>query len=86
MDKVLLGIKRFMSKKGENYVVLQISKPFNNYEVGNGSEGRAVEEVWVNNPDLQAEASSLKLGKPIAIDYDVSNGRPFVIGFKSLDK
>lgn len=85
-SKVLLGIKRFKSKKGVDFVVLQISKPFNVYEVNNGSEGRAVEEVWINEPDLQAKVSDLKLDKPISIDYDVNNGRPIVVGFKTLDK
>lgn len=80
--KILKGVKRFKSKKGSEYVVLQLVVPFSDNMVMNGCLGMAVEEVFV--PDnLWSSIPSLAIDKPISLQYDVVGGRAYLIGFSS---
>lgn len=80
--KILKGVKRFKSKKGVDFAVLQLVVPFSDNMAINGSIGMAVEEVFV--PDnLMASINTLAIDKPINLEYDVVGGRAYLIGFSS---
>lgn len=73
----LLGIKKFASKDGRNFCVLETSAPFSDREVQNGSKGSRVEEVFLPE-HLHDKADSLTVGGQISFDYQVMGGRAYV--------
>lgn len=78
--KILLGYKRFTSKKGQDYCVALISRPLTEREQQRGSVGLAVEEIFL--PDEQKNyLTPDHLNKPVDIDYDIVGGRPVVVSF-----
>lgn len=80
--KILKGVKRFKSKSGKDFSVLQLVVPFTDSMIAGGSVGMAVEEVFV--PDSLIPAiDTLAIDKPINLQYDVVGGRAYLIGFSS---
>lgn len=74
---ILLGVKKFTSKDGRNFCILETSVPFSDREIQNGCRGSRVEEVFL--PDrLHGKADSLTVGGQIAFDYSVTGGRAYV--------
>lgn len=73
----LLGVKKFTSKDGRNFCVLETSAPFSEHEIQNGCAGSRVEEVFL--PEiLHGKVDSLTVGGQIAFDYSVVGGRAYV--------
>lgn len=73
----LLGVKKFTSKDGRNFCILETSAPFSDREAQYGSRGSRVQEVFL--PDhLHGKADSLTVGGQIAFDYSVTGGRAYV--------
>lgn len=84
-DTILLGYKRFTSKKGENYATLELSIPFTEREVTSGCVGVRVESKFVPS-HLLDKVDSLTIGKPIGFDYNVVGDRAYISDFYTLDK
>lgn len=80
--KILLGVKKFTSKKGENYCTLELEIPFNQREITNGCKGSRVESVFVPT-ELMDKVDTLVVGKPINIQYDVIGSKAYIIDFVS---
>ena len=82
---ILLGIKRFTSKEGKAFAVLEVSTPFSDREQKLGCVGSRVEEIFL--PDsLHGKSESLAVGSPLGIDYEVINGRAYVDDVYTLKK
>lgn len=82
IQKTLVGVKRFMSKKGKEYAILQLTAPFTENEISSGSRGIKIEEQFV--PDtLLDKVNSLALNKPVSFSYDVVGSRAYVTDFVS---
>lgn len=80
----LVGVKKFKSKKGKDYAILQTTTPFNQREEYAGCVGLKIEEIFV--PDqLLEKVSTLKIGKPVHFDYEISGTRAYVADFYSSD-
>ena len=77
---ILIGVKRFLSKEGKEYCVLQLSKPFSENQTKSGCFGSQVEEKFIPET-LFEKASSLVPGKQIYIAYDVVGNRAYIVGF-----
>lgn len=74
---ICLGVKKFTSKDGRNFCVLETSAPFSDREIQNGCKGSRVEEIFL--PDhLHGKADGLTIGGQIAFDYTVVSGRAYV--------
>lgn len=82
-EKILLGIKKFTSKDGKDFAILQISEPFTDRETVSGCVGSRVSEIFCPD-DLRSQADSLIIGKPIDLVYDVVGGRAYLVGFSSI--
>lgn len=82
IQKTLVGVKRFVSKKGKDYAILQLTAPFTSNEISNGSFGAKIEEQFVPD-DLLDKVSDLVVGKPVGFSYDVVGNRAYVIDFWS---
>lgn len=79
-NQTLVGVKRFISKKGKEYAVLQTTVPFNDREIESGCTGIKVEEIFV--PDgLMIRLDSLSINKPIHFDYEIVGNRAYVADF-----
>ena len=74
---ILLGVKKFTSKDGRNFCILETSVPFSDREVQNGCRGSRVEEVFLPD-ELHAKSDALTVGGQIAFDYQVVSGRAYV--------
>lgn len=83
--KTLVGIRRFVSKKGQNYAVLQLNSPFSQRELSNGCSGIKSEEQFVPE-NLLDKVDTLVLNKPISFTYDVDGGRAYVVDFATKEK
>lgn len=74
---ICLGVKKFTSKDGRNFCVLETSVPFSDREIQNGCKGSRVEEIFL--PDhLHGKVDGLTIGGQIAFDYTVVSGRAYV--------
>lgn len=82
-EKILLGIKKFTSKAGKDFAVLQIAEPFVQREVDSGCVGSRVSEIFCPD-DLRSQVDTLVIGKPIDLVYDVVGGRAYLVGFSSI--
>lgn len=82
IQKTLVGVKRFVSKKGKEYAILQLTTPFTSNEVSNGSTGLKIEEQFVPD-ELLNKVSDLVLNKPVGFAYDVVGNRAYVTDFWS---
>lgn len=83
-DVILVGVKRFVSKAGKEYAVLQTTAPFNLREQIAGSVGCKVEETFVPETLLN-KVDSLKINAPIKFDYEVVGRNAYIVDF-SQDK
>ena len=81
--KIMLGIKKFTSKAGKDFAVLQIAEPFTDREAVSGCVGSRGSEIFCPD-DLRSQADSLVIGKPIDLVYDVVGGRAYLVGFSSI--
>lgn len=79
MRKTLVGIKRFASKQGKPYVIINITADYSPAQIQNGCVGKRVEEVFLPD-DLHGVLKDSDIGKDIVIDYDVVGNRSYVIG------
>lgn len=82
---ILLGIKRFSSKDGKEYAILQLQHDFTNHELANGCEGFKVEEKFVP-AELFGNLKDLKVGNPIEFQYNVVGSRAYITDFQTLGK
>ena len=83
--KTLVGVRRFVSKKGQKFAVLQLNSPFSQRELTNGCAGTRVQEQFVPE-NLYDKVDTLVLGKPISFTYDVDGGRAYVVDFATKEK
>ena len=85
MGKVyLLGVKKFTSKGGRKCEVMTVRSDYNSRMLAEGCFGSKVEELFV--PDgMQGLLKPEDIGKEVSIDYEVSGGRAFMIGFRVVD-
>lgn len=83
--KTLVGVRRFVSRKGQSYAVLQLSSPFSQRELSNGCLGTKVEDQFVPE-NLLDKVDTLVLNKPISFTYDVDGGRAYVVDFATKEK
>lgn len=74
---ICLGVKKFTSKDGRNFCILETSAPFSDREVQNGCKGSRVEEIFLPE-HLFNKADTLTIGGQIAFDYTVVSGRAYV--------
>lgn len=84
-ETTLLGIRRFISKKSnKDCAVLQLSVSLTEAQKASGSEGVTVQELFVPE-DLFGELSTLVIGKPVYLEYELGyGGRANLIGFRSV--
>ena len=76
MNKVL-GYRKFNSKTGKPFCILQTSKPFTDREMEYGACGQKIEEVWL--PESCHDAVNPQIiGKNAEISYTVQNGRAYI--------
>jgi hypothetical protein len=74
---ICLGVKKFTSKDGRNFCILETSAPFSDREIANGCKGSRVEEIFLPE-HLHNKADTLTVGGQIAFDYTVVSGRAYV--------
>lgn len=79
----LLGVRKFTSKEGKNYAVLQLQKPFSQRELDSGSVGMAVEEKFVPE-NLYHVLPDLLVNKPVEFDYDVVGTKAYIVGIRTV--
>lgn len=82
VQKTLVGVKRFVSKKGKEFSILQLTTPFTDNEISSGSKGLKIEEQFVPD-ELLNKVNDLVLNKPVSFSYDVVGNRAYVTDFWS---
>lgn len=80
---VLVGYKRFKSKKGDDYCVANVVTDYS--ANATGCVGQKVEEVFM--PDEMYEyLQPADVGKEIKLDYEVSGNRAYLTGVKVVGR
>lgn len=83
MKVKLLGVSKFLSKKGDACEVIIVSKQFSDRQKNAGSFGDCVEEIFL--PDsLKGVLQPADIGKMFVLEYSVSSGRAYFEGFKEV--
>lgn len=80
---ILLGVKKFTSKEGKDYAILNVSMPFTQSEVNNGSVGINVDSKFVPT-ELLSKVNDLEINKPIHFDYNVVGKSAYVVDFYTV--
>lgn len=78
MEKTLLGYRRFKSKAGRDCCMMNISTPCTERDNQRGAYGVNVENVFVPD-DYYNYLEPGDVGKPITLNYDIVNGRAYLI-------
>lgn len=77
----LLGVKKFTSKKGTGCEVMVLRSEFSERMYNEGCFGLNAEEHFV--PDaLKGTLTKEDVGKEVVLDFEISNGRAFLTGFR----
>lgn len=82
---VLVGYKKFMSKKGKEYCVAEVVTDATERERQSGLVGQKVEEVFLPEDKIDFLQPS-HIGKKIKFDYELSGGRAYLVDVLVLDK
>ncbi len=77
---MLIGVKRFVSKQGKEFAILQTTVPFSPNELKGGSFGLRVQEDFVPEP-LLSKVDSLEVNKPIIYEYNIVGNRAYISDF-----
>ncbi len=75
--KIILGYRKFKSKKGEEYCVAQVMAPYSDREIKTGAVGNKCEDIFIPKAYHDFFDPSC-VNKTMAIDYFVDNGRAFI--------
>lgn len=76
MNKVL-GFRKFNSKTGKPFCILQTCKPFTDRELEYGACGQKIEEIWLPE-SCHAQVNPQVIGKVANITYNVQGGKAYV--------
>ena len=78
MATVLVGYHKFTSKKGKDFCVASVVKDLSPRDQAFGYIGQKTEEIFM--PDDQLNMLKPEdIGKELILDYDMSDGRAFLI-------
>lgn len=76
----LIGFRRFTGKNGKNFCVATVTSAFNQHDVDNGACGERSQDVFL--PDTMIDyLKPADIGKPAHLDYEITGGRAYLIGF-----
>lgn len=83
----LLGYRKFAGRKdaSKTYCVATIASELTDKERQNGWVGLKVEEVFMPD-DLVNFFKPEHLGRELVLDYNISNGRAYLVNVTVLDK
>lgn len=74
----LIGIKRFVSKKGANCTFITVVSPYNSRQNESGCVGSLAEELFLND-SLATKVSNADIGKDLNLQYEVVGNRAYLI-------
>ncbi len=81
----LVGIASFMSKKGNECHTITILQDCSERDRENGRYGCKAETIFLDDT-LFGRVKPADCGKEIKLDYEVSNGRAYVVGLSIAGK
>lgn len=74
----LLGYRKFKAKNGKEYCVANVTSSYGEREKNSGCVGAKVEEVFL--PEERTHfLTPADVGKEIKLDYEISNGRAYIV-------
>lgn len=82
-NTILLGVKKFTSKEGKDYAILNVSMPFTQSETNSGSIGMNTDQKFVPS-ELLPKVNDLEVNKPIHFDYNVIGKNAYVADFYTV--
>lgn len=78
-EKKILGYRKFNSKTGKPFCILQTVTPYTDRELEYGACGSKIEEVWV--PEQFHElVNPQSVGKTAHISYTVDGNKAYIAG------
>lgn len=75
----ILGYRKFNSKDGKPFCILQVHSPFSDREIQYGACGNKVEELWLP-PELHTLINPQCIGKAAQLSYTVNGRNAYVCG------
>lgn len=79
MKSVLVGYKKFVSKKnGNEYCVANVLSEFSEREKSNGCVGKKIEEVFLPKEQVDYLTPDM-INKEISMEYELSGGRAYLV-------
>lgn len=76
----LIGISNFTSRGGKDCHTITILQDCTERDNSRGSFGQKAETIFLND-DLADKVKVADIGKNIVLDYEVSSGRAYIVGF-----
>lgn len=74
----LVGYKKFTSKKGKEYCVVNVVSPYNQRDLDRGCVGEKTEEIFLPENCLNLLAPG-DIGCELNMTYDYSGGRAYLV-------
>lgn len=82
----LVGYRNFVSKKnGKEYCVASVVSDLTERDRANGAVGNKVEEIFLPE-DLTNYLKPDMVNKEVTLDYELSNGRAYLVNLSVKDK
>lgn len=75
--KTIIGYRKFKSKKGEEFCIVQASEPYSKREEQYGAYGDKVEDVFIPK-DYHNLIDEFCIGKKLALTYTIQGGKAYI--------
>ncbi len=82
-EKKILGYRKFNSKTGKPFCILQTVSPFTDRELEHGACGSKIEEVWLPE-NLHSLVNPQIVGKTAHFSYTIQGNKAYIqdVAFK----
>ena len=80
-EKKIVGYRKFNSKQGKPFCILQTVTPFTDRELEHGACGSKIEEVWLPE-DLHNQVNPQSVGKTAVFSYTIVGNKAYISGMQ----
>lgn len=76
-EKLIIGYRKFKSKKGEAFCIVQASAPYSDKELAHGACGFKCEDIFIPL-EHHDKISPSCLDRTLVLTYTIQSGRAFI--------
>ena len=75
--KTIIGYRKFKSKKGDEFCIVQASEPYSRREEQYGACGEKVEDIFIPQ-DFHNLIDEFCIGKTLVLTYTIQGGKAYI--------